>query len=98
LLSNQDPQVVDVAKHLTQDHGWLEQTWLEIDPSLEAAALGNQWFDTMELHHAVDVFLALYQDHMVLEETRAYPHARERLLEQHSAGMGREMARRRAEK
>ena len=64
-------------------------------PSLEAAANGNLWFDPVELRHALDVFEALYLDHILLEESIAYPQARQRLAGLDTVGMGREMARRR---
>jgi len=95
LLASQDAQVVQTTEHLIQDHGWLEENWIQIAPSLEAATLGNLWFDPAELRHALEVFEALYLDHILLEESIAYPEARKRLLECDTAGMGREMARRR---
>ena len=95
LRTSPNPEVVQAAEHLTQDHGWLEENWLQIAPSLEAAANGNLWFDTQELRHALDVFEALYLDHIVLEEAIAYPEAKKRLAAYDTAGMGREMARRR---
>jgi len=95
LLASQDAQVVQTTEHLIQDHGWLEENWIQIAPSLEAATLGNLWFDPIELRHALEVFEALYLDHILLEESIAYPEARKRLLECDTAGMGREMARRR---
>jgi len=96
LLQSTEASVAATARHLEQDHGWLEQTWLEIDPCLEAAAIGNFWFEPTELRHALDVFTGLYQDHMTLEESVAYPLAHSRLLASDTAGMGREMAKRRA--
>lgn len=96
LLSSGVPDVVHAAKHLTQDHGWLEENWLQIEPALEAAANGNQWFDAAELRHALDVFEALYTDHIILEESLAYPEAKKRLGTLDTTGSGREMARRRA--
>ncbi len=96
LLSSGVPEVVHAAKHLTQDHGWLEENWLQIEPALEAAANGNQWFDAAELRHALDVFEALYTDHIILEESLAYPEAKKRLDYLNNTGSGREMARRRA--
>ncbi len=96
LLTSQNAELVQAAEHLTQDHGWLEENWLQIAPSLEAAAHGNLWFDTMELRHALDVFEALYLDHILLEESIAYPAAKKRLAAFDTAGMGREMAKRRA--
>ncbi|MDP2263517.1 MAG: hemerythrin domain-containing protein [Hydrogenophaga sp.] len=96
LLGSQDDEIVLAAEHLTQDHGWLEENWLQMAPSLEAATNGNLWFDTQELHHALDVFEALYLDHILLEESIAYPAAKARMAGLDTLGMGREMAKRRA--
>ena len=96
LLASQDAEVAQAAEHLIQDHGWLEENWIQIAPSLEAATGGNLWFDTAELRHALEVFEALYRDHIVLEESLAYPEAHKRLAGLDTLGMGREMARRRA--
>lgn len=96
LLDSPNAEVVQATEHLIQDHGWLEENWIQIAPSLEAATSGNLWFDTMELRHALEVFEALYLDHIVLEESVAYPEAKKRLIGVDTLGMGREMARRRA--
>ena len=95
LLSSQNAELVQAAEHLTQDHGWLEENWLQIAPSLAAATNGNHWFDTLELRHALEVFEALYLDHILLEESIAYPEAKKRLEAYDAAGAGREMAKRR---
>ena len=95
LLASQDAEVVQATEHLIQDHGWLEENWIQIAPSLEAATGGNLWFDPTELRHALEVFEALYLDHILLEESLAYPEARKRLAGIDTVGMGREMARRR---
>lgn len=95
LLASQDPEVVQAAEHLIQDHGWLEENWIQIAPSLEAATNGNLWFDPAELRHALEVFEALYLDHILIEESIAYPEAKQRLAGIDTLGMGREMARRR---
>jgi hemerythrin-like domain-containing protein len=95
LLDSQNAEIVQATEHLIQDHGWLEENWLQIEPSLEAATNGNLWFDTAELRHALEVFEALYLDHILLEESIAYPEAKKRLAAFDTAGMGREMARRR---
>ena len=44
LLASQDPAIVQATEHLIQDHGWLEENWIQIAPSLEAATNGNLWF------------------------------------------------------
>ncbi|MBL8390184.1 MAG: hemerythrin domain-containing protein [Hydrogenophaga sp.] len=95
LLASQDAEVVQATEHLIQDHGWLEENWIQIAPSLEAATSGNLWFDPAELRHALEVFEALYLDHILLEESIAYPEAKKRLQGLDTLGMGREMARRR---
>ena len=96
LLNSQDAEIVHTTQRLTQDHGWLEENWIQIAPSLDAAANGNLWFDTEELRHAIEVFEALYLDHIMLEESIAYPEAKQRLQAYDGAGMGREMSQRRA--
>lgn len=96
LLNSQNAELVQATEHLVQDHGWLEENWIQIAPSLEAATHGNQWFDTVELRHALEVFEALYLDHIVLEESIAYPAAKQRLAHLDTVGVGREMAKRRA--
>lgn len=95
LLASQNAEVVQATEHLIQDHGWLEENWIQIAPSLEAATSGNLWFDTAELRHALEVFEALYLDHILLEESIAYPEAKKRLEGLSTLGMGREMAKRR---
>ncbi len=95
LLASQNPELEAATRRLIQDHGWLEENWLHIEPSIAAASEGNQWFDPMELAHALDVFEALYADHLLLEESLAYPEARQRLAAWDQAGIGREMAQRR---
>ncbi len=95
LLACQDADIVQATEHLIQDHGWLEENWLQIEPSIAAATNGNLWFDPAELRHALEVFEALYLDHILLEESIAYPEARKRLQGLDTLGMGREMAKRR---
>lgn len=95
LLGSQNPQVIQVTEQLVQDHGWLEENWLEIEPSISAVASGNLWFEPAALRQALTVFEALYLDHMQLEESVAYPEAQRRLLPSDAAGAGREMAKRR---
>ncbi len=96
LLASADEEVVQAAHRLTQDHAWLETDWMEIEPSLAAAGDGYTWFDPAVLRYAVDVFQQLYLDHIVLEETLAYPAARSAIPQAEIVAMGVEMARRRA--
>jgi len=96
LLASSDENVLQTTHRLIQDHGWLEADWYEIEPSLEAAADGNVWFDPNVLRQSVEVFQQLYLDHIVLEESLAYPEARSRVNPALLDSMGREMAKRRA--
>lgn len=96
LLASGDAEIIQAANRLIQDHGWLEEDWIEIEPALSAAAEGYSWFDPTVLRHAVDVFEQLYLDHIVLEEELAYPQARSRIAPGELEAMGREMAKRRA--
>jgi len=76
LLASDNAELVQAVRTLQQDHGWIEQNWLELAPMLRAIAQGEDWVDPAELMHHVEVFLALCQDHISLEETLIYPEAK----------------------
>jgi hemerythrin-like domain-containing protein len=76
LLASDNVELVQAVRTLQQDHGWIEQNWLELSPMLRAIAEGEDWVDMAELQHNVEVFLALLHDHIVLEETLIYPEAK----------------------
>lgn len=97
LLILGDVDLVQHVQRLQQDHGWLEQDWLELSPVLQSIADGNQGVDVDYLREAVSVFHELYHDHLTLEESLIYPAARRRMDEADMATMGREMAERRAQ-
>lgn len=86
LLDGADPVLKHQVERLIQDHGWLEQNWLELAPQVAAIADGLVGGDLELLREAANVFEALYQDHIVLEETLAYPEARRRAAAE-SAGV-----------
>lgn len=75
-------ELVQAVQTLKQDHGWLEQNWIELAPMLRAIAQGEDWVDMDELRHNTEVFLNLYHEHIVLEETLIYPEAKARLSEE----------------
>ena len=79
LLKSGDDELVQHVLRLQQDHGWLEEDWLELAPQLEAVAQGYNWYDLDMLRQALPVFAALYQDHIALEESLVYPEARRRM-------------------
>lgn len=76
LLDSGDVEMVQHVRRLQQDHGWLEEDWIELAPLLEAVALGSGSTDTVVLRHIVDVFGTLYREHLALEESVVYPAAR----------------------
>jgi hemerythrin-like domain-containing protein len=82
LLLSDNAELVQAVMTLKQDHGWIEQNWLELAPMLRAIAQGEDWVDMAELTHNVEVFLALCHDHIVLEETLIYPEAKSRLAQE----------------
>jgi hemerythrin-like domain-containing protein len=95
LLSSGDDELIRHTLRLQQDHGWIEEDWLELAPQIESIAAGYNWFNIDLLSHAIPVFQALYQDHMALEESLIYPEAKARIAAWDLDGMGREMSQRR---
>jgi hemerythrin-like domain-containing protein len=73
LLSCADGELSTAIRKLQQDHGWLEENWIELAPQLRALAAGNHWVDASELQHDLDVFLELYREHLTQEEMQVYP-------------------------
>jgi iron-sulfur cluster repair protein YtfE (RIC family) len=88
LLQSDNAELVQAVLTLKQDHGWIEQNWLELAPMLRGIAQGEDWVDIAELTHNVEVFLSLCHDHIELEETLIYPEAK--------SGLAQEMASRAA--
>ena len=76
LLASDDVELVNVVRTLQQDHGWMEQNWIELAPQLRAIAQGNGWIDPAEFMHAAEVFLELSYGHAALEEALVYPRSR----------------------
>lgn len=82
LLAGNDVELVQHVRRLQQDHGWLEEDWLELAPQIEAIAQGYSWYDLAMLQHALPVFTALYAEHIALEESLIYPEAKRRRQQQ----------------
>jgi hemerythrin-like domain-containing protein len=95
LATSADPEIAQTVLRLQQDHGWLEEDWIELSPQLEAVANGHAGFDLDALREGAGVFTALSHDHIALEESIIYPKARARLRPGERSEMGREMAARR---
>lgn len=95
LINSGKPELMELTLRLQQDHGWIEQDWMELAPQFESIAAGYNWFNLEQLRLTVPVFRALYQDHMALEERIMFPEAKARISAWDLDGMGREMAQRR---
>jgi hemerythrin-like domain-containing protein len=78
LLGSGDAELVQHVQRLQQDHGWLEEDWLELQPQLQAVAEGYNWYDIDVLRTAIPIFAELYRDHIALEESVIYPESRKR--------------------
>ncbi len=78
LLDGGDAELTQHVHRLQQDHGWLEEDWLELAPQIEAIAQGYNWYDLSTLRQTLPVFTALYAEHIALEESLIYPEARRR--------------------
>ncbi len=99
MLASGNPELVQAALRLQQDHGWLEEDWMELESHVQAIATGIGQCDIDVLRQGVEVFAALHRDHIALEESVAYPQAQAQLGPAGRRAMGREMAaRRRAER
>ncbi|MDE1948432.1 MAG: hemerythrin domain-containing protein [Burkholderiales bacterium] len=81
LLASGNAPLVQHVLRLQQDHGWLEEDWLELEPQIDAIARGYNWYDLNMLRAALPIFTALYQDHIALEESLIYPEAKRRQAE-----------------
>ena len=79
LLKSSDEKIVQTTRRLRQDHGWIEQNWLELEPLLSAVVDNTHWFEPAVLTQGVQVYTQLVLDHLTLEELVAYPQARERI-------------------
>jgi hemerythrin-like domain-containing protein len=89
LLASGNAELVQAVQTLQQDHGWIEQNWLELAPMLRAIAQGEDWVDMAELKHNAEVFLNLCHDHIMLEESLIYPEAKARLVEEFASRAAR---------
>lgn len=78
LLASGDAALVQHVQRLQQDHGWLEEDWLELAPQIEAIAGGYNWYDLVMLRQALPLFRNLYEEHIGLEESLIYPEAKRR--------------------
>ena len=76
LLATGSEEMKSVVRSLQQDHGFIEENWIELGPQLRAIAEGNDWFDAAEFQHNVSLFLELMNGHIALEESMIYPESK----------------------
>ncbi len=69
LLAAGSAEVREHVKRLQQDHMWLEEDWLELDPHLQAVASGYCNEHREFLRDALREFAGLCTEHMALEES-----------------------------
>jgi len=96
LAASGDAALQQAVLRLQQDHHWLEEDWRALQPSLDAIACGQSWYDVETLREGSAIFAELSRDHIALEESCLYPAARARLPPDDRQAMEREMAARRA--
>ncbi len=76
LLATGTEEMKGVVQCLQQDHGFIEENWIELAPQLRALSEGNFWFDAAEFQHNVALFLELMNGHIALEESMIYPESK----------------------
>jgi hemerythrin-like domain-containing protein len=76
LLASPDAELVAAVKRLQQDHGFIEENWIELAPQLRALAAGYNWYDLPTLQQGARVFIDLLNEHIELEESLIYPQAK----------------------
>lgn len=86
LIASGDDELVQHVRRLQQDHGWLEEDWIELSPALRDISEGHGAFDIDNVRHMATVFGTLYMEHLALEESLIYPEAKRRLEAGREAG------------
>lgn len=68
LLASHDAALRAQVQRLQQDHHWIEEDWLEIEPQLQAVARGQRPGRLDFLCPALTEFTALYREHLAVED------------------------------
>ena len=80
LLASGNAELREHVRHLQQDHMWLEEDWLELEPHLQAVARGYFTDHRDFLRAALPEFATLCHQHMALEESLVHPEAQRGLV------------------
>jgi hemerythrin-like domain-containing protein len=97
LRASGDPRALEAAQRLLDDHEQIREAWSELQPLLDALA-GGTMPELQALQRAAQRFADVHTDHLVLEDSFAFPRAKDELSrhgEQAMLVMGGEMAQRR---
>ena len=78
LIDGAGPELLAHVRRLQQDHNWIEEDWLELEPHLQAVAQGWRDDHVDFLRQALPEFAALQHEHIALEESLIYPEAKRR--------------------
>lgn len=73
LLAAGTPELRAQVRRLQQDHMWLEEDWLELEPHLLAVASGYCHAHREFLPPALREYVGLCHEHMALEESLLHP-------------------------
>lgn len=80
LLASGPPGLRSHVQRLQQDHRWLEEDWLELEPHLQAVASGYCDAHREFLPPALREYAGLCHEHMEFEESLMHPDARTGLV------------------
>jgi hemerythrin-like domain-containing protein len=76
LLANGSEELKSAVRGLQQEHGFIEENWIELGPQLRGIAEGNDWFTSEEFQHNVATFVNLLEQHIAREESMIYPESK----------------------
>jgi hemerythrin-like domain-containing protein len=94
LLRDGAATMVKLVQRLQMQHAWFEKHWVTLVPHLDALARGYRP-DLDVFSRLIQQLTAMYEEHMTLEDSLAYPQAKAQLSPQDLRIMTREMAQRR---
>jgi hemerythrin-like domain-containing protein len=80
LLASGSAELRGHVQRLQQDHRWLEEDWLELEPHLQAVASGYCDAHRDFLQPALREYAGLCHEHMEFEESLMHPEAQRGLV------------------
>lgn len=95
LLPGAEPRLAEAIRQLLADHRAMEGLWAQLRRVLQAVADARQGPFDAEATQLVQRFLAIYEEHLRVEDEWVYPAAVSRLEPAALRAMGEDMAQRR---